>query len=102
MTSYLVRQGAQKKRGILEKREETLRHHIRNEYPQTKLILAAEAVRSSQIAVIKCLLHENEIVRTEDEEKLRTVQESLYAQSKQWEELSTPDLVAIYKKAVDK
>jgi len=61
MTSYLVRKGAQKKRGILEKREEALRHSINHGFAQIIIEKAAEEVRSSHLAIIKCLAHEKEI-----------------------------------------
>lgn len=101
MTAYIVRKGAQKKLGILKKREETLRHHIRNGFSEAKLTQVAEEVRSSQLAVIKCLQHENEIVRSEDEERLRNLHEKLQSRAEHWLELSVLDIVTIYRHAVD-
>ena len=101
MTAYIVRKGAQKKLGILEKREETLRHHITNGFSEEKLTLLAEEVRLAQLAVIKCLQHENEIIRSEDEEKLQNLHENLQSRAKHWLELSVLDIVAIYGHEID-
>jgi hypothetical protein len=99
MTSYIVRQGAQKKNGILEKREAELVHSISKDVPIQKLEKAAEKVRVAQLAVIKCLLHETEAVRPEDEETYGKVWSKLEAQRTCWEEISKADIVARYSKA---
>lgn len=96
MTSYIVRQGAQKKKGILEKREAELIHCISNNDSIQKLEKAAEKVRAAQLAVIKCLLHETEAVRPEDEETYGKIWSKIEAQRTCWEEISRADIVARY------
>ena len=97
MTAYIVRKGAQKKRGILEKREETLRHHIRNASADMKLGPAAEEVRLAQLAVIKCLLHEIATVKSDDELRVHVARERLEAQAQQWRERSVAEIIGMYR-----
>ncbi len=96
MTSYIVRQGAQKKKGILEKREAELVHSISKNGSIQKLEKAAEKVRAAQLAVIKCLLHETEAVRPEDEGTYGKIWSKLETQRTCWEEISKADIVARY------
>ena len=96
MTSYIVRQGGQKKKGILEKREAELVHSISKNSSIQKLEKAAEKVRAAQLAVIKCLLHETQAVRPEDEEMYGKVWSKVEAQRCYWEEVSAADIIARY------
>lgn len=96
MTSYIVRQGAQKKKGILEKREAELVHSISKDVPIHKLEKAADKVRVAQLAVIKCLFHESEAVRPEDEETYGKAWHKLESQRTYWEEVSSADIIARY------
>lgn len=96
MATYLVRKGAQKKLDILAKREETLRHAISHDFPESNLHRAAESVRTAQLAVIKCLLHENEICRIEDEEKYRPIHLRLASKAEQWRGMHVPAILDLY------
>ena len=96
MTSYIVRKGAQKKKGILGKREAELVHHIASASPNHRLEIAAEKVRAAHLAVIKCLFHETEAVRPEDEERFGETWQDLEMQRKNWEELSSENIIAHY------
>ena len=96
MTAYVVRKGAQKKLGVLTKREDKLLHHISYGISEEKLTPLAEGVRSAQLAVIKCLQHENEIVRSEDADKLQNLHENLQSRANYWLHLSVSDIATIY------
>lgn len=96
MTAYIVRKGAQKKKGILVKREAELVHHIATASPGHRLEMAAEKVRSAHLAVIKCLFHETEAVRPEDEERFGGTWQKLEKQRKEWECFSPADIIARY------
>ncbi len=96
MTAYIVRKGAQKKKGILGKREAELVHHIATASPGHRLEKAAEKLRDAHLAVIKCLFHETEAVRPEDEEIFGKTWQKLEKQRKEWEEISSADIIARY------
>lgn len=98
MTAYIVRKGAQKKRGILEKREAELVHHIKNESSDEKLVVAAEKVRAAQKAVIKCMLHETEAVKPEDEVTFGKRWRQLEQDRAYWDVVSAPEIINQYRK----
>ncbi len=97
MTAYVVRKGAQKKKGILEKREAELLHHIKSESSGDKLANAAEKVRAAQTAVIKCLLHETEAVKPEDEVRFAERRQHLERDRDHWEAVSTAEINEQYR-----
>ena len=94
MTAYIVRKGAQKKKGILGKREAELAHHIATASPGYRQEKAAEKLRDAHLAVIKCLFHETEAVRPEDEGIFGKTWQKLEKQRKEWEEISSADIIA--------
>ena len=51
MTAYIVRKGAQKKKGILKEREAELVHFISTDSPDNRVEKAAGKVRSAHLAV---------------------------------------------------
>jgi hypothetical protein len=57
MTAYIVNH--QKKNRIFAERERELRHAIKHEAPQRKLIAAAEKLRTAKVAVFKCRFNRN-------------------------------------------
>lgn len=97
MTAYIVRMGARKKRDILEKRDAELLHHIKNGSPDEKLVRAAEKVRAAQSAVIKCMLHETEAVKPEDEVRFAKRWRQLEDERDYWEAVSTAEIVDQYR-----
>ncbi len=96
MTAYIVRKGAQKKKGILEKREAEMLHHIRINASDEKLAKAAERVRDAQNAVIKCMLHETEAVRPEDEVRFAEQWRHLEQDREHWETITTTEIIDQY------
>jgi hypothetical protein len=98
MTAYIVRKGAQKKKGILGKRETELLHHIKNESSDEKLGQAAEKVRAAQNAIIKCMLHETEAVKPEDEVRFAERWQHLERDCEHWETISNADIIDHYRK----
>ena len=98
MTAYIVRKGAQKKKGILGKREAELLHHIKNGFSDEKLGQAAEKVRAAQNAIIKCMLHETEAVKPEDEVRFAERWQHLERDREHWETISTAEIIDQYRK----
>ncbi len=101
MTAYVVRRGAQKKKGILEKRDAELLHQIQNHSSVEKLAKAAEKVRAAQNAVIKCLFHETEAVRPEDEERFAERWQHFERDRDYWENVSTAEIIELYQKRIE-
>lgn len=98
MTAYIVRKGAQKKRGILGKREAELLHHLKNGSSDEKLEQAAEKVRAAQNAIIKCMLHETDAVKPEDELMFAERWQHLERDRDHWETVSTAEIIDQYRK----
>ena len=98
VTAYIVREGAQKKKGILEKREKELCHHIRHQSSAEKIVKAAEKVRYAHKAVIKCLLHETEAVKPEDEERFNARWRHIEEDQDYWDAVTTESIIERYTK----
>jgi hypothetical protein len=97
MTAYIVREGARKKREILEKREAELVHQLNQRAPDGKLAKAAEKVRIAQQAVIKCMLHESEAVRPEDEVVFAKRWQELERDRSYWEFVPAMEIISHYR-----
>ncbi|CAN5908943.1 hypothetical protein BH11VER1_BH11VER1_09240 [soil metagenome] len=102
MTAYIVRKGAQKKKGILGKREAELRHHIKNQSSDEKLAKAAENVRVAKNAVIKCMIHETEAVKPEEEVRFAERRQQLEQDRDFWEAVSSAEIIDQYGKSNEK
>jgi len=100
VTAYIVRKGAQKKKGILDKRVEELHHHIKHQSSDGKTTKAAEKVRDAQQAVIKCLLHETEAVKPEDEERFAVKWRQIEADKEYWDMVTTEEIIERYRKTI--
>ncbi len=98
MTAYIVRKGAQKKKSILEKREAELIHRIKNDFSDETLVKAAEKVRAARNAVIKCMLHETEAIKPEDEVRFAESWLRLERDRDHWEAASTAEIIDQYRK----
>jgi hypothetical protein len=97
MTSYIVRHGAQKKKGILEKRETELTHLLKHGAADEKLARAAEKIRAAQKAVIKCMFHETEAVKPEDEARFEKRWRRFEEDRIYWNDIATSDIISQYR-----
>lgn len=97
MANYIPGTNAFKKRGILKKREETLRHAIRHDFPEPKLLLAAENVRAAWLAVIRCLRVEKEYCHTDREDKMSRLHLHLAEDSERWERMAPAAIIDFYR-----
>ena len=100
MTAYIVRKGAQKKKEIFKKREAELLHQISSQASLEKITKAAERLRTAQKAVIKCLFHETEAVKPEDEKMFAARWQQLEQDREYWEDVSTAEIIDQYAKEI--
>ena len=97
MSNYIPRSNCPKKREILAKREEELRHVIKSEASQNKIERYAEKLRAAHLALFKALLHEAVEKGSEDRINVKNV-ERLKNKSQHWAESSLSDIIDMYRK----
>jgi hypothetical protein len=96
MAGYVPRKGAQKRKGILGKREDELRHHLRHLSSVEVVERFAERVRAGQLAVIKALLYETEPAKGEDTQH-SDFRQILLAKQKFWLGLTKEKIAELYR-----
>ena len=87
MTAYIPNH--QKKKNLLSKREQELRHAIKNESAQARLVKCAERVKLAKLAVLKMEFSRNSVLPA-----------SSYQPSKeamQWIDMDFENIVELYR-----
>ena len=83
MTAYIYNN--QKKKRLFKKREQELRHAIKNKHSQKKIILAAENVRKAKLQVFKSNFSDKSVLPASKFKPL--------GKAKEWLELSVERII---------
>ena len=95
MPSHPPRSEPFRKKEILEKREQELRHAIRHKVSEEKLIKAAEKVRTSQLKVFKGILEQfryKDVQKNGSKPGAKAIREQ-----ERWQKLSIEEIIAMYE-----